>query len=124
VETNSLLAGTIPSVTLTATELDEAEQRIEKGELPPDWFAQYYKAVDENVFGVDFKKDRDGRPIETGIGSPSNQTQTSIDAYKKYGQSEPSYLRNLAQMEKDLAACEQRRAADRAAAGPNKYGRR
>jgi hypothetical protein len=37
-----------------------------------------------DVFGVGFKRDQHGRPIEQGIGSDSNITQQHIDAVRKY----------------------------------------
>jgi beta-glucosidase-like glycosyl hydrolase len=37
-----------------------------------------------DVFGVGFKRDRNGNPIERGIGSDSNITTQHIDAVRKY----------------------------------------
>lgn len=79
------------------------------------------KRIAENdVFGVDHKKDRNGNPIEMGLGAAGNITQQHIDAYIKNQTErsangpEPGYEENLARMRKDLAECEARRVAARA----------
>lgn len=38
----------------------------------------------EDVFGVGFKTDRNGVPIEQGIGSPGNGSIHDAEAFKKY----------------------------------------
>jgi hypothetical protein len=115
----------IPSVTLTGIELDEAEQLIASGDLPADWFQQYYRAVDEAVFGVGFARDaKTGKPVENGLGSPQNQTRQSIEAFRRFGVNEPDFERSLARMERQLAECEQRRAAEIARAPAKRFGRR
>jgi hypothetical protein len=69
-----------------------------------------------HVFGPDHKKDANGNPIEQGIGSPGNQSRQSIEAFRKYhDMTTPENLTALARMEKDLAICEARRRAERAA---------
>jgi hypothetical protein len=69
-----------------------------------------------DVFGVGHATDKQGNPIEQGLGSPGNITQQHIDAYIK-NQTERSktgpeagYEENLARMRKDFAACQARRA--------------
>jgi hypothetical protein len=52
----------------------------------------------KNVFGFDHKTDRQGKPIEQGVGSPGNQSRNSIEACKKYCSHEPDFERNLARM--------------------------
>lgn len=37
-----------------------------------------------DVFGVGFKRDKNGNPIERGIGSDSNITQQHIDAVRRF----------------------------------------
>jgi len=124
VDATSLIDPLKPTpLSLSEAEKDEIERLIEAGKLPADWFARHYAAVEANVFGVDHKKDRAGKPIEQGLGSPGNQTRQSIEAYRRWNQSEPDYERNLARMEKELEASQARRASE-AKANPNKYGRR
>jgi hypothetical protein len=111
-----------PAIMLSEAELDEVEAKVAAGEFPPDWFQKYYAAIEANVFGFDHKK-KDGKPVEQGLGSPGNQTQASVDAYRKWCTAEPDYERNLARLEKELADSRARRAAA-AKAAPNKFGRR
>ncbi|MGB6658481.1 MAG: hypothetical protein WBE48_26430 [Xanthobacteraceae bacterium] len=40
--------------------------------------------INQIVFGVDYKTDKRGEPIEQGKGSAAQPTQQSIDAYAKY----------------------------------------
>lgn len=101
----------VPVVNLSEAELAEMEAQIEAGLLPKDFIEKHFEAVDNNVYGIGHKKDRKGRPIEQGLGSPANMTQQSIDAYKKWcGPSkdnpvgEPGFAENLARMEQQLAA--------------------
>jgi hypothetical protein len=42
--------------------------------MDPATRAAYGRAAEVNVFGVGFKRDAAGRPIETGIGSEHNQS--------------------------------------------------
>jgi hypothetical protein len=75
----------------------------------------------KDVFGEGHATDRQGQPLEQGLGSASNITQQHIDAYVKNQTErsasgpEPGYEEHLARMRKDLAACEERRRAARAA---------
>ena len=64
-----------------------------------------------DVFGVDHKTDRHGKPIEQGLGAAGNQTAQSVEAYEKWCRHEPGFDRNLARMKKELADCEAKRAA-------------
>jgi hypothetical protein len=97
-------------VTLTNDEINEMREDIKAGRLPPDAIEQHFKAEALNVFGFDAKKTRDGKSyIEQGVGSASNQTLNSINAYKKFGAAEPDYERNLARMEREFAESEARR---------------
>jgi hypothetical protein len=105
----------MPTVTLSQAELDEIDQLILAGQLPPDWISRYHSAVEANIWGADHKKDSRGRPIEQGRGSASNMSRQSIDAYKKWCSSEPNFSEHLALMEKQLAACNAERAAANAA---------
>ena len=77
-----------------------------------------------DVFGADHKRDKDGNPVEQGIGSPVNMTQSAIDAYisnqtdrRRRGdeKAEDGYQETLAKMRKQLAECNTRRQAQRAA---------
>jgi hypothetical protein len=102
-------------VTKTQDELNEMREQIANGELPADAIKQYYLDERRNVFGFDHRLDRSGKPIEQGIGSAGNMTRNSIEAYRKYNSHEIRFEENLARMEKELAAADERRAAERGA---------
>jgi hypothetical protein len=51
--------------------------------LSPEQRAEHRRAEEINVFGVGFKRDRNGRPIEQGLGSESNPTVQSIAALER-----------------------------------------
>jgi|SRR5579863_1349765 len=81
--------------------------------------AEAKRIAQNEVFGVGHKLDKDGNPVEQGLGTRGNMTQQCIDAYIKNQTErspngpEPNYEENLAQMRKDLAACNARRLAAR-----------
>jgi hypothetical protein len=100
-------------VTLTGQELDELKAKVAAGELPPDAVKQHFDAEARNTFGHDAKRRRDGSYIEQGAGSAYNQTRNSIEAYKKYHSNEPDFEKQVARMERELAATNERRAAER-----------
>lgn len=105
-----------PSVlNLTAEEIEEIHANIEQGLLPKNWLDLCDEARAANVFGIGFKTDRHGNPIEQGLGSDSQMTANSIAAYRKYGVNEPDYDRHLARMEKLFAEqqAQRRKAAAR-----------
>lgn len=107
----------MPTVTLSQSEMEEIEGLIEAGQLPKDFLDRYFDAVENNVFGVDHKKDRHGNPVEQGIGSPGNMTQNSINAYKRYAKYDPDFdeakfAENIKRMEADLKASNERRAVN------------
>jgi hypothetical protein len=115
----------MPIITLSQAELDEIETAMSAGQLPADFLDRYYAAVQENVFGRDHKTDRQGNPIEQGIGSSGNQTRNSINAYKKYGKYEADFTpekfaADVKRMEAELAVCNEAREA----AGNGRRGRR
>jgi hypothetical protein len=62
-----------------------------------------------DVFGVDHKTDRNGQPIEQGLGSASQPTRQSVEAYRKYCKEEIGYIEHLTKMEKALAEYEARK---------------
>jgi hypothetical protein len=97
-------------VTLTSQELDEMKAKVAAGELPPDAVKQHFDVEARNVYGHDAVKTRNGY-IEQGYGSAKNQTRNSIEAYRKYCSHEPDYERNLARMEAELKAANDRRRA-------------
>ena len=71
--------------------------------------------VRQDVFGHDYKTDKYGRPIEDGIGSKANPSQSSIDAYIKHQterrvEPEEGYADYLKQMKAELAAFKMRQA--------------
>jgi hypothetical protein len=62
---------------------DKAEQQGDRA-LAEQLRAEAEQQALNDVFGVGFKTDKHGRPIEQGIGSGSNITQQHIDAVRKY----------------------------------------
>jgi hypothetical protein len=72
--------------------------------MSPAELKQYYLDEEKAVFGHDVKHDRDGDPIEQGLGSPDHPTHQSVQAYKKYGIDETDYAENLKRLEDELAA--------------------
>jgi hypothetical protein len=101
-----------PVITLSQAEIEEIREAIEVGILPSDYLAKHFEAVRANVFGLDHKVDARGNPIEQGRGSAMNQTQQSIDAYRKWGKDEIDYEKHLRRMEKELEQSEARRKAE------------
>ena len=90
-----------PSVlTLTNEEIEDIQSMIRDGHLPADWLDRCDEARAQFVFGVDFKRDRHGKPIEQGIGSASQITANHISAYEKWCKDEPDFERHLARMRK------------------------
>jgi hypothetical protein len=76
------------------------------------------KKVEVDVFGVGFRKDKQGRPIEQGLGSPGNETAQSIAAYVKYHgpggimeETPEVYQATLKKKQADLAATLERKKA-------------
>ncbi len=98
------------SVHKTPKELAEMQQLIDRGLLPKDAIEQYYENEFMAVFGENYKTDKNGDPIEQGIGSKSQPSASSIAAYVKtqtqlrHGGPEKDYEDHLARMEADLAA--------------------
>ena len=76
-----------------------------------------------NVFGVGHKLNREGAPQEQGLGSFDNPTLQSVEAYQKnqterrQGGPESGFEENLKRMKARLAAVDEQRRKDRAAAG-------
>jgi hypothetical protein len=74
----------------------------------------------EDVFGVGHKTDKQGNPIEQGVGAPGNITQQHIDAYVKAqtdsklrpGGPEAGYEDHLKRMRAQLAECNAKRRAE------------
>jgi hypothetical protein len=101
-----------PSINQSPKEIADIQVQMEAGLLPKDYLKKHIDAVDENVFGTDAPKDRDGFRLEQGQGSSKNQTQQSIDAYiknqteRRAGGPEPGYEEHLKRMRAELAACE------------------
>ena len=52
--------------------------------MTPEQIAEYKRAELLNVFGHDVKFDRQGRPIEQGIGSIGNESHNHFLALEKY----------------------------------------
>ena len=88
------------SVHLKQTELAEMQRQIDLGQLPKNAIDQYWLDQEMAVFGEDFKRDAQGRPIEQGKGSASQPSMQSLEAYKKYGKAEPNYKENVQRMKR------------------------
>ena len=72
------------------------------------------KIARDDVFGENHKTDKDGNPIEHGLGSPSNMTKSHIAAFVKYNDmTKQANIEALARFEKQLAECEARRRAEK-----------
>lgn len=74
------------------------------------------KKVETDVFGHGFRRDKAGRPIEQGLGSLSNMTKQSIDAYVKWHgpdspEPDPNFKENHKIMQDALIECDARRKA-------------
>jgi hypothetical protein len=118
----------VPVVMLTAEEVADIETKIDAGQLPLDYMDLVADARTRNVYGHDYSTDRDGNPIEQGVGSAQNQTRNSIAAYKKYcdpknpkaADPDPNFAENLKRMEKELVESNTRRAAAAAEAAAAK----
>ncbi len=73
--------------------------------------------VAEDTFGVGFKRDRNGNPIEEGLGSLKQPTQQSIDAYikeqttRRMGGPEPDFEKHLETMRQRLRDYQAKKAA-------------
>ena len=99
-------------VAKNADEIAEMRAQMASGELPPNAYQQYLEDEARTVFGHDAIKTRHGY-VEQGIGSAKNQSANSIAAYRKYCSHEPEFEKNLQRMERELAATNERRAAER-----------
>ena len=117
-----------PSINQSPAELAQMQADIDAGTLPKDVIKKHIDAVDANVFGTDAPKDRQGFRLEQGLGSPSNMTQQSIDAYiknqteRRPGGPEPGFEEHLKRMRAELAASE--KAKDGKSQNTFHYGRR
>jgi hypothetical protein len=111
----------VPSISLSQAEIDEIQDMIAREVLPPDFLERHLEAVRRNIFGFDHKTDKNGRPIEQGLGSPQNMTQNCIDAYKKWGKNDPGFEEHLKRMEAELVACNKARAAKENVPGKFRY---
>jgi hypothetical protein len=99
----------VPTITLSEEELTELHEQIAAGQLPPDFLIRHENAKALNVFGHDAIKNRDGSFREQGLGSEFGMTRNSINAYKKFGKEEQDFEKNVARMEKQLVAANERR---------------
>jgi hypothetical protein len=96
--------------------LDQAPKEIRKTLL-----REARQIARNDVFGHGHKVDRNGTPIEQGLGSHDNPTQQSIDAYIRSESRpwrdapEPGYEETLKKMRQRLAEVDAVRAKQRAA---------
>jgi hypothetical protein len=76
------------------------------------------RQVEIDTFGHGFQRDRQGRPLEQGIGSLAHPSQQSIDAYikeqteRRPGGPEAGYEEHLAKMRQNLSVYLAKRAAE------------
>jgi hypothetical protein len=70
-----------------------------------------------DVFGEGFRRDKNNKPMEQGIGTPDNMTSSAVDSYEKWGKNDPNYNEHLAELKRQLAVCQERRRKEREAAG-------
>jgi hypothetical protein len=91
------------AVHLKESELEHMRRQIARGLLPPDAIERHFEDERKAVFGENYKRDANGNPIEQGIGSAANPSRQSIEAYRRYGKSEPAFEENLLKMEQQLA---------------------
>jgi hypothetical protein len=106
-------------VTKTIEEIEVMREQIATGKIPHNAIELYLKEEERQVFGVDVKHDKRGRPIEQGIGSAAQPSRNSIEAYKTFqltrrGGPEANYENFLAAMEASLAAYELKQKAAKA----------
>jgi hypothetical protein len=64
-------------------------------ELTPEEQRAHQAQEDRIVFGHDFQRDRNGNPIEVGVGSPGNPSINSLAAIRKW-EGEDSYQKAVA----------------------------
>lgn len=69
-------------VSRTADELRALIDDEANGELPPGTIADLERRIAENTFGVGFKRDARGKPIEQGIGSAANPSRSHFEALR------------------------------------------
>jgi hypothetical protein len=55
----------------------------ELSEMSPAQKAERLRAMEANVFGADCKRDKNGKPMEQGIGSPGNINDNHLAALAK-----------------------------------------
>jgi hypothetical protein len=110
--TQTIDPNNIPVLQLSGEEYLEIEEHIAAGYLPSNYLELHEIAKAKNVFGHDHKTDRQGNPIEQGFGSPGNQTANSIAAFRRYHSQDPDFEKNVARMEKELVASNERRKAE------------
>lgn len=119
----------IQPINYSQAEIDDIKAMMESGQLARDYLDRHYDAVEKNVFGHDHKKDKNGEPIEQGIGTPGNMTRNCIDAYiknqteRRSGPPEAGFDETVKRMEAELAVCEGRR-KDKQIAARKKAARR
>jgi hypothetical protein len=115
----------IMPVNLSEAELEEMQALIDAGVLPPDHMERHFDAIDQAVHGVHAPIDpKTGKRIGIGLGSPTNQTQQSIDAFIRWcgpgkPNEDPTFEKSLARMRRELEQSNARRKAE-AAANPKK----
>jgi hypothetical protein len=102
----------IPPLMFTQEELFERlSEWVAAGRSEEAFFAEYAEVLRKNVFGHDYKVDpKTNLPLEQGLGSPQNETLNSVQAYERWGKSDPNYERNLARKQQNLIECQERRA--------------
>jgi hypothetical protein len=68
--------------------------------LGPEERKAHLAAEEKIVFGQNFERDRNGRPVEAGIGSPAQQSINSLAAIRKW-EGEEAYQAAVAKVWKE-----------------------
>lgn len=99
----------VPSVTLSESELQEISDQIDNDLLPKDYLRKYRENLVNVVFGHGHQVDKQGRPIEQGMGSAQNMTQHAIDAFTRFNKDKEGYEKELAVLQRQLVESNARR---------------
>jgi hypothetical protein len=86
-----------------------------KSDTPKVLADQIRKQAEEraliDTYGEGFKRDKNGKPLEQGLGSADNMTAQAVDAYERWGVNDPNYHEHLALLKRQFATCQERRKA-------------
>jgi hypothetical protein len=101
---------------LTEQEIEDIYDLIDQNLVPANFFELCAEARRKAIFGENYRVDKLGRPVESGLGSSENQTTQSVSAFRKWCVNEIDYEKTLARLERELVESDARRKAEAAAA--------